>query len=138
MDLVEVGWGGKVDVGTTPGTHALRSRGRAASGSGYRHSVCSRFVPLRWELPCFDPVRAPPFWILGWLSRRSDGLSWLLHSKLDGSRGSELLRQMGQKVAQLIQALRYKADGHGFESQWTNGIFFSVHSASNRNEYRKH
>jgi hypothetical protein len=29
-----------------------------------------------------------------------------------------LLRKMGQAVAQLVEALRYKPEGRGFDSRW--------------------
>jgi hypothetical protein len=50
-------------------------------------------------------------------------------------------------VAQLVDALRYKPEGHGFDSRWGHWsfsltLFFRPHygpvvdSASNRNEYQ--
>ena len=55
---------------------------------------------------------------------------------------------MGHVVAQLIEALRYKPEGRGFDSRWCQWIFFIdtllpaalrpwVNSASNRNEYQE-
>ena len=51
-------------------------------------------------------------------------------------------------MAQLIEALRYKPEGRGFDSQWCHWIFSltqsfrthygpGVNSASNRNEYQE-
>ena len=31
---------------------------------------------------------------------------------------------MGQAVAQLVEALRYKSEGCGFDSRWCHWIFF--------------
>jgi hypothetical protein len=53
----------------------------------------------------------------------------------------------GHAVAQLVEALRHKPEGHGFDSRWCHWNFLltqsfrphygtGVHSASNRNEYR--
>jgi hypothetical protein len=47
---------------------------------------------------------------------------------------------LGFAVAQLVEALRYKPTGRGFDSRWCHWIFFigiilSVDSACNRNEY---
>jgi len=52
---------------------------------------------------------------------------------------------MGHAIAQLVEALRYKSEGHGFDSRWCHWIFaltsffrphygLGVDSASNRNE----
>jgi hypothetical protein len=56
-----------------------------------------------------------------------------------------VLDQMDQAV---VKALRYKPEGHGFDTRWGERIFSmylilpaalgtAVHSASNRNEYQK-
>jgi len=55
---------------------------------------------------------------------------------------------MGHAVAQLVEALRYKPEDHGFDSRWCYWIFSltqsfrphndpEVDSASNRNEYQE-
>jgi hypothetical protein len=55
----------------------------------------------------------------------------------------------GHKVAQLVEALRYKLEGHGFDSRWCHWNFSltlsfwphygpGVDSASNRNKYQKY
>ena len=54
----------------------------------------------------------------------------------------------GHAVAQLVEALRYKPEGHGFDSGWCHWNFsftsFRPHygpgfdSASNRNEYQEY
>ena len=55
----------------------------------------------------------------------------------------------GHAVAQLVEALRYKSEGRGFDSRWYNWNFslpysFRLHhgpgvdSASNRNEYQEY
>ena len=48
----------------------------------------------------------------------------------------------GHAVAQLVEALRYKSEGHGFNSQWCHWNFShygpGVNSASNRNEYQEY
>ena len=54
----------------------------------------------------------------------------------------------GHAVAQLVEALRYKLEGRGFDSQWCHWNFsltsFRPHygtgidSASNTNEYQEH
>jgi hypothetical protein len=31
---------------------------------------------------------------------------------------------MGYAVAELVEALRYKPEGHGFDSQWSHWIFY--------------
>jgi len=57
--------------------------------------------------------------------------------------------QRGHTVAQLVDALRYKPEGHGFDSQWCQWNFLltqsfrlhygpGVNSASNRNEYQEY
>ena len=57
--------------------------------------------------------------------------------------------QMGHAVAQLVEALHYKPEGHGFDSQWCHWNFSvtqsfrphygpGVDSASNRNEYQEY
>jgi hypothetical protein len=54
----------------------------------------------------------------------------------------------GHAVAQLVEALHYKTEGRGFDSQWCHWNFFffqsfwphcglGVDSASNRNEYQQ-
>jgi hypothetical protein len=56
---------------------------------------------------------------------------------------------MGHAVAQLVEALRYKPEGRGFDSRWCHWNFFlflsfrlrcdpGVNSASNRNEYQEY
>ena len=56
---------------------------------------------------------------------------------------------MGYAVAQLVEALRYKSEGHGFDSRWCHWNFslpysFRLHydpgvdSASNTKEYQKY
>jgi len=60
-----------------------------------------------------------------------------------------VLCYMGHAVAQLVEALRYKAEGRGFDSRWYHWNFsltqsFQPHygpgvdSASNRNEYQEY
>ena len=56
----------------------------------------------------------------------------------------------GHAVAQLVEALRYRPEGRGFNSRWCHWIFFSltlslrphygpgVNTASNRNEYQEY
>jgi hypothetical protein len=55
----------------------------------------------------------------------------------------------GHAVAQLVEALRYKPEGHGFDSRWCHWNFSltqsfrphnsaGVDSASNRNEYQEY
>ena len=55
----------------------------------------------------------------------------------------------GHAVAQLVEALRYKSEGHGFDSRWCHWNFSltqsfrpyygpGVDSASNRNEYQEY
>ena len=55
----------------------------------------------------------------------------------------------GHAVAQLVEALRYKSEGHGFDSRWCHWILSltqsfrphygpGVDSASNRNEYQEY
>ena len=59
-----------------------------------------------------------------------------------------LTRGGGQAVAQLVEALRYKPEGRGFDSRWCHWNFSltlsfrpyygtGVDSASNRNEYQE-
>ena len=56
---------------------------------------------------------------------------------------------IGHTVAQLVEALRYKPEGCGFDSRWCNWNFSltlpfrphygpGVDSASNRNEYQEY
>ena len=50
---------------------------------------------------------------------------------------------MGYAVAQLVEALRYKPEGRGFDSRGVTGIFQVaqwpwIDSASNRNEYQEY
>ena len=51
---------------------------------------------------------------------------------------------MGHAVAQLVEALRYKSEGRGFDSLWCHWNFFRPHygpridSASNINEYQEY
>jgi len=42
---------------------------------------------------------------------------------------------MGYTVARLVEALRYRPEGRGFDFPWIIGIFFIV-SASSRNKYQ--
>ena len=60
-----------------------------------------------------------------------------------------LLSHEGHAVAQLVEALRYKPEGRGFDSRWCHCNFSStqsfqpqygpgVDSASNRNEYQEY
>jgi len=70
------------------------------------------------------------------------GTSW--------DRTSDLpICSMGHVVAQLVEALHYKSEGHGFDSRWCHWNFsliqfFRLHngpgvdSASNRNEYQEY
>ena len=49
----------------------------------------------------------------------------------------------GHAVAQLVEVLRYKPEGRGFDSRWWHWNVFSyyapgVDSASNRNEYQEY
>jgi len=54
----------------------------------------------------------------------------------------------GHAVTQLVEALRYKSEGHGFDSWWCHWNFSltsfrphygpGVDSASNRNEYQEY
>jgi len=57
--------------------------------------------------------------------------------------------EWGHAVVQLVEALRYKLEGRGFDSQWCHWNFsltlsFQLHygpgvdSASNRNEYQEY
>src|SRR5215475_112494 len=57
------------------------------------------------------------------------------------------MKQRGHAVAQLVEALRYKSEGRGFDSRWYHWNFSltksfrpqygpGVDSASNRNEYQ--
>jgi len=52
-----------------------------------------------------------------------------------------ILTLRGHAVAQLVEALRYKPEGRGFDSRWCLWIFYfyspGVDSASNRNEYQE-
>ena len=70
-----------------------------------------------------------------------------LETALHVSGGTSTHR--GHAVAQLVEALRYKSEGRGFDSQWFHWIFsltlsFRLHygpgvdSASNRNEYQEY
>jgi hypothetical protein len=55
---------------------------------------------------------------------------------------------MGHAVAQLVEALRYKSEGRGFDSRWWHWNFFidiilphygpAVDAARNRNEYQEY
>jgi len=56
---------------------------------------------------------------------------------------------MGHAIAQLVEALRYKSEGRGFDSRWCHWNFSftqtfrphygpGVDSASNRNEYQEY
>jgi hypothetical protein len=59
------------------------------------------------------------------------------------------LTNMGARSSALVEALRYKPEGRGFETRWGKWIFFTlplilpaalgpaVYSASNRNEFQK-
>jgi hypothetical protein len=58
-------------------------------------------------------------------------------------------KMKGQAVAQLVETLRYKPEGRGFDSRWCHWIFFidiilpaalcpGGDSASNRNEYQEY
>ena len=60
-----------------------------------------------------------------------------------------ILDLRGKAIALLVEALRYKSEGRGFESRWCNRIFSltqsfrphhgpGVDSASNRNEYQEY
>ena len=56
-----------------------------------------------------------------------------------------LLTFLGHAVAHLVEALRYKSEGRGFDSRWghwlnPSGLIISpaVDSASNRNEYKEY
>jgi len=62
---------------------------------------------------------------------------------------SRLRLRLGNAVAQLVEALRYKPEGRGFDSQWCHWNFSltqsfwphygpGVDSASNRNEYQEY
>jgi len=48
-------------------------------------------------------------------------------------------RRWGHVVAQLVEALRYKPEGRGFDSRWCHWLHYGpgVASASNRNEYQE-
>jgi hypothetical protein len=54
--------------------------------------------------------------------------------------------QLGHAVAHLVEALRYKPEGRGFDFRWCHWIFSftrphygpGVDSASNRNEYQEY
>jgi len=37
---------------------------------------------------------------------------------------NEVLSKMGHAVAQLVEALRYKPEGRGFDSRWCHWNFF--------------
>ena len=64
--------------------------------------------------------------------------------------GFQLYILLGHAVAQLIEALRYKSEGRGFDSRWRHWNFFlltlssrlhygsGVDSASNRKEYQEY
>jgi hypothetical protein len=50
---------------------------------------------------------------------------------------------MGHAVAQLVEALRYKTEGRGFDSRWCHWNYFidygpGVDSPTNRNEYQEY
>ena len=51
---------------------------------------------------------------------------------------------MGHAMAQLVEALRYKSEGRGFDSRWCHWNFSfipsgpGIDSASNRNEYQEY
>jgi hypothetical protein len=73
-------------------------------------------------------------WTVSWYSKLSDIFS---------------VTYLGLKVAQLVKALCYKQEGHGFGSQWHHWNFsltqsFRLHcgpgvdSSSNRNEYQEY
>ena len=70
----------------------------------------------------------------------------LLHSNVYFQRVPHL--EGGYAVAQLVEALRYKSEGRGFDSRWCNWNSSltrsfqpqygpGVDSASNRNEYQE-
>jgi hypothetical protein len=50
-------------------------------------------------------------------------------------------KNLGYAVAQLVEALRYKPRGRGFDSRWSQSFRShcgpGVDSASNRNEYQE-
>ena len=59
------------------------------------------------------------------------------------------MKLVGHAVAQLVEALRYKPEGRGFDSPWCHWNFsftesfrphygLGVDSASNRNEYQEY
>jgi hypothetical protein len=51
-----------------------------------------------------------------------------------------LLAFMGHAVTQLVEAMRYKPEGLGFDSRWCQCPYYGpgVASASNRNEYQEY
>ena len=60
-----------------------------------------------------------------------------------------ILSKLGRAVAQLVDALRYKPEGRGFDSRWCHWNFSlaesfrphygpGVDSATNRNEYQEY
>jgi hypothetical protein len=66
-----------------------------------------------------------------------------------GGNMKRFLLFRGRAVAQLVEALRYKPEGRGFDSRWCQWNFsltqffrphygFGIHSASNRNEYQEY
>jgi hypothetical protein len=69
-------------------------------------------------------------------------------SSIPGNRRNSKFRHVscwpGYAVAQLVEALRYKPEGRGFDSQWCNWNFSltyygpGVDSASSKNEYHEY
>ena len=67
-----------------------------------------------------------------------------MHTVLFAPEMIRLLEIVGHAVAQLVEALRYKLEGHGFDSRWCHWKFTDIilpatcgpriDSASNRNE----
>jgi hypothetical protein len=73
----------------------------------------------------------------------------IMNSVVELSRNNSLYPHTGARGSVVIQALRYKPEGRGFDSRWCHWIFSLTHSfrlhygpgvdsASNRNEHQEH
>jgi len=57
-----------------------------------------------------------------------NSFKYILHTEFHKHKylpyyGFVLVAQMGYAVVQLVEALRYKREGHGFDSQWCHWNF---------------
>ena len=102
------------------------------------------FIRLNFRIR--QALRRPLVSSCAWRNAANQWFNWLSLYNFETCLTREGKKVNHQQQAQLVEALRYKPHGRGFNSQWCHKIFhwhnpscgLSVDSASYRNEYQEY